>query len=419
MEKFVISGGEKLEGTIRISGAKNAALPIIAASLLADSSIVLRNIPQVRDVEAIKNILQALGEKVSIKNHVVYMHPNSASKWEVPEDLGKALWYSILMLGSLLSKVGKARLPYPGGDRLGIRKIDLHVKGLEALGAEITVSNGWIVAQRKQLRGARVHFYFPSVSATENVMIAACLADGVTVIHNSAKEPEIVDLANFLNRMGAQISGAGTDIIRIKGVDELSGTEHTIMSDRIETGTYAVAAAITNGNILLKNTDLSLLKSVVSKLREIGVEIEEVSEGTRVSSYGKFYPVDIETGPYPGFPTDMQQIVTPLLLMADGESTIKETIFENRFNHIPELIKMGADLKINSDTIFIKGISKLKGTEVKAMEIRGGTSLVLAGLIAKGKTTINGVHHIFRGYENLLSKLKNVGANCNLITIRE
>jgi len=419
VEKIVVRGRRKLKGTINISGAKNAALPIIAASLLTKKEVILHNIPRVTDVQTITKLLHSANVNIDFKNNSMRIKAVKLKGETFSENLSpNKTRMANGLLGSLLSRLKRVSIPLSGGCKIGTRKTDIHVSALGKLGATINIRNGQIVAKSNELHGCHVALRYPSVGATENIIIVACLTEGTTTIENAAREPEIMDLANFLNSMGAEIRGAGTSIIKINGVDELSGTEYMIIPDRIETGTYAVAAAITDGDILLKNTNLSLLDSVLLKFREIGMEIEEANEGVRVTSSGVFYPVDIETGPYPGFPTDMQPIVTPLLLMADGESTIKETIFDNRFNHGPELRRMGANLKINGDTINIKGISKLKGAEVKALNIRAGASLIIAGLAAEGKTTISGVHHIFRGYENPLSKLKNVGANCNLITTR-
>jgi len=320
------------------------------------------------------------------------------------------------MFGALLHRLRTLKLPLPGGCEIGARKIDLHISSLQELGVRINTDKTHLIAKSEELHGCSTVLPYPSVGVTENLMIAACLAKGVSTIANAAKEPEVVDLANFLNSMGAEIEGAGTDFVKINGVDELSGTNHTVIPDRIETGTYVTAAAITNGDILLRNVDLSLLESVVKLVESVGVNIQRFEKDVRATSSGEFHPMDIITEPYPGFPTDMQPIITPLLVMADGVSTIKETIFERRFNHVTELIKMGADMKIKDNELFIKGPSKLKGTKVEALDLRAGGSLMLAGLVAEGQTIIAGAHQIFRGYENPLAKLRKVGANCTLVS---
>lgn len=411
MERIVIKGGRKLEGTIHISGAKNAALPIIAASLLTKEEVILHNIPRLGDISLMIELIRSVGAKVDLKNNTIRIKVEKLRAKTLSDNvLVSKIRYSTHLIGALLPQLGEINIPFPGGCKIGTRKLDSHIKGLTGLGAKVIVKDGHIKAKSDGLEGSHIVLEYPSVGGTENIMIAACLAKGTSIIENTAKEPEIIDLANFLNSMGADISGAGTGVIRINGNNELSGTEYTIIPDRMETGTYMVAATITNGDVLIKDTDLSLLESVVSKLREIGVEIEEVDGGVRVISSDKFHPVDIVTEVYPGFPTDMQPIITPLLSIVDGESTIKETIFDDRFNHVPELRKMGADIKVSGDTLFITGISKLEGAEVEALDLRSGGSLVLAGLIAEGETTIYRAYQVFRGYEKPLEKLKNVGA---------
>ena len=420
MERIVIKGGRKLKGNINISGAKNAALPIIAASLLTKKEVILHNVPLSMDVHMMTDLVRSTGAKVGFENDVMRIQAVKVRGGPLSDNVLASEIRSVNgLLGALLHRLKRIKVPLPGGCEIGTRKIDLHISALTKLGAEVDITKTHIIAKSNELYGCRVVLPYPSVGVTENTVIAASLAKGASTIENAANEPEIVDLANFLNSMGAEIKGAGTSVIKINGVEELGGTDYTIISDRIETGTYMVAAAITNGDILLKNADLSLLERVALILNEIGVEIEEVNEGVHITSSGRFHPVDIITEPYPGFPTDMQPIITPLLSIADGESTIKESIFDRRFNHVPELIKMGADMKINGDTLFIKGPSKLKGAKVKALDLRSGGSLVLAGLIAEGETTIDGVHQFFRGYEKPLSKLKSVGANCTLITARQ
>lgn len=410
MEKVIITGGKRLEGTIRISGAKNAVLPIIAGALLTKEDVILNNVPSLQDVQTMAELAQSMGAKIRFKDNTLHIRPHDLVEKEMPESLAGEIRTSSLMIGTLLHRLGKVRVPLPGGCVIGTRKIDLHIIGLGALGAEIEVNEKYIEARTDGLNGADITLEFPSVGATENTMIAACLAEGASVIRNAAKEPEIVDLANFLNSMGAEIKGAGTDTIKINGVENLSGTNYSIIPDRINTGTYMVAAAITGGNILLENTDLNLLKSVVDKLRKIGVEITETDEGVNVIAPDVIQPTNVTTEVYPGFPTDMQPILTPLLVLADGESMIKETIFDNRFNHVPELIKMGADIEIGDDTAIVNGVDGLRGAQVTASDLRAGAALVLAGLAAEGKTEIDNVYQIDRGYENIEGKLRDVGA---------
>lgn len=416
MERIVIKGGRKLKGTIRISGAKNAALPIIAASLLTKKEVVLHGVPNVRDVHMMAELVRSTGAKLGFENDVIRIQAVKVRGEFLSDNMLASEIRSVNgLLGALLHRLKRIKVPLPGGDRIGTRKLDTHISTLTELGAEVNIKKTHIITKSNKLYGCRLVLPYPSVGVTENAMIAASLAEGASTIENAAKEPEIVDLANFLNLMGTEIRGAGTSVIKINGVEELSGTDYTVIPDRIETGTYMVAAAITNGDVLLKNADLGLLERVVSMLNEVGVEVQELSEGVHITSSGRFNPVNIITEPYPGFPTDMQPIITPLLSIADGKSSIKETIFDCRFNHVPELMKMGANIRVNGDMAVIEGPTQLKGAKVKALDLRAGGSLMLAGLIAKGETAIEGVHQIFRGYEDPLIKLKNVGANCTLI----
>ena len=411
VDKIAIEGGKKLEGTIDISGAKNAALPIIAASLLAKEEVILHNVPRLGDIYTLIDLLKSVGAKITYKNGTVHCDAaNLTEKALANNALANEIRYSIHVASALLSRINKIRIPVPGGCAIGTRRLDSYIQALTMLGARVDIKNEHIELESGRLRGSHISLEYPSVSATENALIVACLVDGTSVVENVAKEPEVVDLANFLNSMGAKIEGAGTEVIRLKGVDKLSGTQYSIIHDRIETGTYIIASAITEGNILIKKADLSLLGSVVTKLREVGVEIDETNDGVRVASPDRLCPVDIVTEVYPGFPTDMQPIITPLLSMADGESTIKETIFDNRFRHVPELVKMGARIRVIGDTMFITTANAFKGTEVDATDIRSGGALILAGLIAEGNTTINNAHLILRGYEAPVEKLRNVGA---------
>lgn len=411
MDRLIINGGKRLEGNIRINGAKNAALPMIVGALLTKEEVVLDNISLVKDVQIMIELVQSIGVKTRFKNNTMCLRSHNLVKNEIPESLAVKIRSSLLMIGVLLHRFGNASVSFPGGCVIGTRKIDLHIIGLSALGAKIEINEKSIEAKANKLIGADITLEFPSVGATENIIITACLADGTSTIRNVAKEPEIVDLANFLNSMGAEIKGAGTNTIRIHGVKKLGGTKYTIMPDRINTGTYIVATAITGGNTLLKNTNLCLLKSVVKKLREIGIEITETGEGIKVSAPDVIQPTNITTGIYPGFPTDMQPIIMPLLVLADGKSVIKEKIFDNRFNHVPELRKMGADIEIKGDSAIINGINRLKGERVMAFDLRAGAALVLAGLAAEGETMIDNVYQIDRGYVDIEKKLKRVGAN--------
>ncbi len=410
MAELVISGGRRLRGEVEISGAKNAALPIIAGSLLTTQEVQLSNVPDLGDTRVMAELIKSVGARVETKGNTMYIMANNLLEGRVPQKLANKTRCSIHMIGALLTRLGKIEVPPPGGDDLSTRRIDLHITGLTALGASINISNQSISAQANGLTGADIALSFPSVGATENIILAACLAKGVTIIRNAAKEPEIVDLANFLNSMGAMIHGVGSELIRITGVEKLSGTKYTIMPDRINTGTYMVAAAITHGEVLIKNSTLSYLGAVIEKLMQAGVQIEETAAGIWVSARSAFRPVDIITQVYPGFPTDMQPIVTPLLAIADGRSTIKETIWEERFKHVLELKKMGANVRMQGDTAIITGVKNLNGAQVMASDIRAGAALVIAGLAAKGETVIDNVHEIDRGYEDIEGRLRSIGA---------
>ena len=417
MKKIMIKGGKKLEGSIQISGAKNAALPILAASILPnEGKTSLSNVPIVNDIITLSRIMRKLGAEIVINGNSVLIDAENINNYILPLEESKLMRASVLMAGPLLTKYGEAVITEPGGCVIGKRPIDFHLNGFRQLGAKITeVNENHVKIQAEKLMGNRIKLPFPSVTATENLMMAACYADGTTTIENCAREPEIVDLASYLSSMGAKISGAGAQTIKITGVEELTANEYKVIPDRIETGTYIVAAAITKGEVTLKNAEISLLEAVVSNLREMGVTIEETDEGTRVTSTQQFKPIDIVTEVYPGFPTDMQAIITPLLCLADGKSTIKETIFEKRFNHVPEFTKMGADIKVHGDKIIINGVKKLRGSTVNSLDLRSGSSLIMAGLAAEGTTIIEGVQHILRGYEKPVEKLKNVGADISFL----
>ncbi|HHT63323.1 MAG: UDP-N-acetylglucosamine 1-carboxyvinyltransferase [Bacillota bacterium] len=410
MERIVIEGGIPLRGTVNISGAKNAVLPVIAGSLLADGKCQLNDIPNLADVYNICEVLSGLGVEIGLSDHKLVVDASDILEFEAPYECVRRMRASFLIMGPLLARLGKARMSLPGGCAIGSRPIDLHLKGFEALGAEITIGHGYIEAQAKKLVGNRIYLDFPSVGATENIMMTATLAEGTTIIENAAEEPEIVDLANFLNAMGAKVKGAGTKVIRIDGVKHLCGTQHTVIPDRVEAGSFMVATAATGGNVLINNVIVDHLKSVVAKLKEAGVEVIEEEEGLRVIGPEEIVPVDIKTLPYPGFPTDMQAQFMALMARSRGTSVITETVFENRFMHVDELNRMSANIRIEGHSAVVKGVSKLTGAEVKATDLRAGAALVIAGLSAEGKTSVGCIHHVDRGYENLVGKLQGLGA---------
>ena len=413
MEKIVVTGGKRLEGTIKISGAKNAVLPIIAASLLGTSPTTLEEIPNLEDVHTITEVLGHLGVKYNWQEpNVLKLDSSHISAYEAPYELVRKMRASFLVMGPLLARLGQARISLPGGCAIGTRPIDLHLKGFEALGAEITLGHGYIEAKAPRgLTGAQIYLDFPSVGATENIMMAATLAKGLTILENPAEEPEIVDLANFLNAMGAKVRGAGTKVIRIEGVPELRGATHAVIPDRIEAGTYMVAAAMTGGDVRLENVLCEHLKPVIAKLKEAGVTIEEDVDSVRVRASGPLKAVDIKTLPYPGFPTDMQAQFMAMMTIVNGTSVITETVFENRFMHVDELKRMGANIKIEGRSAVVEGVSHLTGCPVKATDLRAGAAMVLAGLVARGQTEVGCIHHIDRGYENLVEKLRSLGAD--------
>ncbi|GAW92141.1 UDP-N-acetylglucosamine 1-carboxyvinyltransferase [Calderihabitans maritimus] len=410
MEKFIIVGGNRLTGTVTISGAKNAVLPIMAASIMAGEPCVIYDVPRLTDVRVMKNVLKSLGARVEVNGHAMVIDPRKINYTEVPEHLMRKLRASNLVMGALLGRFGRVKVAHPGGCAIGSRPMDLHFKGFQALGAKITERYGFIEVEAKELRGADIQLDFPSVGATENIMMAATLAKGTTIIRNAAKEPEIVDLQNFLNRLGARIKGAGIDVIRIEGVRKLRGTEHNLIPDRIETGTYMVAAAITNGDVVLKNVIPNHIEPVSAKLREAGVSVVEYKDGIRVKGRGRIKALDIKTLPYPGFPTDMQPQMVALMSIAEGTSIITETIFESRFKHVDELTRMGANIKVEGRVAIVKGVNRLSGAVVEASDLRAGAALVLAGLAAEDATVVENVHHLDRGYEDMEKKLNSLGA---------
>lgn len=412
MEKLIITGGKKLTGTVKVSGAKNAVLPIIAASLLGTTPSRLLEAPNLEDVRTISEVIEHLGVSVSHDEDALVIDSTNITSCEAPYELVRKMRASFLVMGPLLARRGRAKISLPGGCAIGTRPIDLHLKGFEALGAEIELGHGYVEARAPHgLTGARIYLDFPSVGATENILMAASMAKGQTILENPAEEPEIVDLANFLNAMGARIRGAGTNVIRIEGTDELRGCTHTVIPDRIEAGTYMVATAMTDGDVYIENALTEHLKPVVAKLKEAGVKIEEDVDGVRVTGTGVLRSVDIKTLPYPGFPTDMQAQFMALTTVARGTSVVTETVFENRFMHVDELKRMGANIKIEGRSAVVEGSCRLLGCPVKATDLRAGAALVLAGLVADGQTEVGYLHHIDRGYDNLVAKLQGLGAN--------
>lgn len=418
MEKLVVSGGNKLHGTVKISGAKNAVLPIIAASILGTTPSTLEEIPSLDDVATICEVLQCLGVKVDkSKQGSLIIDSTNITSCEAPYELVRKMRASFLVMGALLARKGKTKISLPGGCAIGTRPIDIHLKGFEALGAEIIMGHGYIEASAPNgLKGARVYLDFPSVGATENIMMAAALAEGKTLLENPAQEPEIVDLANYLNVMGARVRGAGTNQIRIDGVKELKGANHTVIPDRIEAGTFMIAVAMTGGDVRVSNVLSEHLKPLIAKLTEAGVKIEEDIDGVRVISDGIVNAVDVKTLPYPGFPTDMQAQLMAMATIANGTSIITETVFENRFMHATELMRMGANIKIEGHSAVVEGVKKLTGCQVKATDLRAGAAMVLAGMVAEGVTEIGCIHHIDRGYEILVDKFKSIGADIKRIS---
>ncbi len=413
MEQLVICGGKPLSGKIRISGAKNASLPIMAASLLSREAVRLEDIPPLQDVITMSALLRHLGSKVEFDRRKKYLKIKTPQlkDFTAPYDQVGKMRASILVMGPLLARYGKARISQPGGCAIGQRPIDLHIKGLMALGAEIVMGHGYVEARAEKLKGNKIYLDYPSVGATENNIMAAVLAEGTTVLENCAQEPEIVDLANFLNNLGARVSGAGTSIIRIQGVVALRGGSHTVIPDRIEAGTFLIAAALTRGEVILHNVITDHLKPLLSKLEEAGVLLEEREEGLWVKGPAEIKAVDVKTLPYPGFSTDLQPQFMSLMATARGSSVITETVFENRFMHVPELKRMGADITTEGRTALIKSVPKLTGTLVKTSDLRAGASLVIAGLAAQGETRVTELYHIDRGYDNLSGKLKALGAD--------
>ena len=414
MDKIIIEGGKKLKGEIAISGSKNAALPIIVSSLLTEGWNTVYNVPDLMDVRTIKRLLVGLGVKIE-EGENLRINAGTISNCEASYDLVKTMRASILVLGPLVARMGRASVSLPGGCAIGARPVNLHLKALQALGAEIELRDGYVIAKASRLKGAKIYFDISTVTGTENIMMAATLAKGTTVLGNAAREPEIINLSSVLNDMGAKITGAGTDVITIEGVNSLSPVEARVIPDRVEAGTYMIAAGITGGDVTLKGCDPRHLDVPIEKLKEAGVKITPLEGGLRVAGRRDITSVDIKTLPYPGFPTDLQAQMMVFMSMAKGISVITESVFENRFMHVNELIRMGADIVIEGNSAIVKGVKKLRGAPVMATDLRASASLVLAGLASEGKTELSRVYHIDRGYERIEEKLSSLGADIRRI----
>ena len=415
MERLIVKGGTRLEGTIPVSGCKNAVLPIaVAAAILGDGVSVLHNVPNLTDVRTLRAVLEGLGATIKLKDSTLYIEPINHLEYEAPYDLVRKMRASIYVLGPLVAKLGKAKVSFPGGCAIGPRPIDLHIRGLEHLGAEVTVEKGYIYAQAERLVGTEMYLtgqHGPSVGATANIMMAATLAQGTTVIRGAACEPHISDLAHFLNAMGADIEGIGTSVLTIRGVKQLRGTEHTVISDDIEAGTFMVAGAITRGDVYVKGITPQQIPAISEKIVEAGVELDWDDEGVRVTTPREIKGIDISTAPFPGFPTDMQAQIMGMLCLASGTSIINENVHTDRFIHTAELNRMGADITLDGGKAIINGVPKLSGAPVMASDLRAGAVLVAAGMAASGETVVSRVYHIDRGYESIEKKLNNIGAN--------
>ncbi|WP_172619710.1 UDP-N-acetylglucosamine 1-carboxyvinyltransferase [Paenibacillus alvei] len=421
MSKFIVRGGNRLTGTVRVSGAKNSVLPIIAASLLGEKGVsVICDAPPLDDVKTIHNVLEKLGASLTYADETIRVNAENLHSFEAPYELVRKMRASFLVMGPLLARAGQARISLPGGCAIGTRPIDQHLKGFEAMGAVIGLGQGYIEAKVDgRLKGAKIYLDVASVGATENIMMAATLAEGTTMIENAAREPEIVDLANYLNKMGAVVRGAGTGVIRIEGVDHLHGAEHTVIPDRVEAGTYMVAAAMTGGDVYVEGAIADHLGPVIAKMEEMGITIDPDENGIRVRAEQPLKAVDVKTLPYPGFPTDMQSQMMALLLAAEGTSVVTETVFENRFMHVDEFNLMNANIKVEGRTSVVTGPAKLRGAKVTATDLRAGAALICAGLIAEGTTEVGGVHHIDRGYVHLAEKLSSLGADIYRVKMNE
>ncbi len=411
-ERFLITGGIPLHGTVVIDGAKNSALSIMAACLLTSEKCILENVPQLKDVYSMIEVIKTLGVKVEWKgNNTLYIDSDDFNNFEAPYELVKTMRASFLVMGPLLARLNKAKISLPGGCAIGARPVDFHLKGFRALGADIITEKGYIQAEVKRLKGNDIYFDFPSLGATENIMMAASLAEGITMIENAAKDPEVIELGNFLNKMGAKVNGLGSDIITIEGVKRLKGVKYRIIPDRIEAGTYMVAAAITGGKIKIDNVNPSYLKSCIVKLEEAGIKVEvKEDDNIIISNTDAIKSVDIKTMPFPGFPTDLQAQFMALMTIANGTSIITENVFESRFAHAGDLRRMGADIKVEGRNSIIKGVKKLSAAPVMASDLRGGAALILASLAAEGTTEISRIYHIDRGYVKIENKLSSLGA---------
>lgn len=411
MDKLVVNHSMNLKGEIRVSGAKNAALPIVCASLLTADELVLTNVPQLKDIYTLEKLLGGMGVQVNFKNDVMKFNASNVTNLVAPYELVKTMRASVLVLGPLVARFGYAEVSLPGGCAIGARPVDQHIKGLEAMGAEISIDHGYIKAKATRLKGAHIIMDMVTVTGTENLLMAAVLAEGKTILENSAREPEVTDLAHCLNKMGAKISGIGTDTLVIEGVDFLHGATHDIVADRIEAGTFAIAAAITQGDLTLTRARPDTMGAIIEKLQKAGAVITEGSDYLRVVMNSRPKAVDLTTLPYPAFPTDMQAQFMTLNCVADGVARMKETIFENRYMHVPELCRMGANIDVDGNIALVHGVEQLYGAEVMATDLRASASLVLAGMYAEGQTTVDRIYHLDRGYEHIEDKLNNVGAN--------
>jgi UDP-N-acetylglucosamine 1-carboxyvinyltransferase len=411
MDEILISGGNRLIGEVRISGAKNSALPILASTILSGGECIITNVPRVVDVLTMGKLLGILGAKVSHEGNRAVIQADAIASTEAPYDLVKTMRASVLVLGPLVARWGEAKVSLPGGCAIGSRPVNLHLAGLSKLGADISIEHGYITAKAKRLNGARIYCDTPTVTGTENLMMAASLAEGVTMLENAAKEPEIVDLADFLVKRGARVDGAGTDVITIEGVRELHGGEHEVIPDRIEAGTYLAAGAITRGDVTATHCRPSHLEAVLMKLREAGADVREEKDTVRLTMPDKLKGTDLRTLPFPGFPTDMQAQMVALVSLAEGTSVITETVFESRFMHVEELRRMGADIRVESNRLVVTGCTKLTGAPVMASDLRASAGLIVAGLAAEGMTQVQRVYHLDRGYERIEEKLQALGAD--------
>lgn len=410
MDRILITGGKRLKGEVEISGAKNSALPIMASAILSSEVCILNNVPLLKDIETIKRLLECMGARIKREGYTIAVDVKDFKSCEAPYDLVKTMRASVLVLGPLVARFGEARVSLPGGCAIGTRPVNLHIAALQKMGAEVEIKHGYVDVRARGLKGAKIYFDIPTVTGTENIMMAAVLADGVTVIGNAACEPEVVDLANFLAKRGARIEGAGTDTIIIEGVSNISGGTYDIMPDRIEAGTYLISGAITGGDVMVRRCVPSHLWAVLNKLRAAGVKIEVSADSVRAVADNGITAVDVRTMPYPGFPTDMQAQIMALMAISRGLSVITETIFENRFIHVPELKRMGANIKLQGNNAVVQGVKSLSGAPVMATDLRASASLILAGLVAEGQTEIHRVYHLDRGYEAMERKLSGLGA---------